>query len=625
VSTVAGEASRPAPGSVRVSLWMVGYALRRWPGMLAMLGTSLVGVGISVLRPWPLKVLVDNVLGGQPLSPTVAPIVDALPAASTTEGLLTWAVGATLVIFLLGWLQSVAVAYTNISFGQRIVYDLATDLFAHLQQLSLSFHSRKSVGDSVRRVTTDSGSISTIVKDAIFPILSSLLTLAAVFGIMWNMDPELTLLALLVVPALVIVLRVYAGPMMRRSYAQQEAEGLMYTMVEETLSSLPAVQAYAQEEQADARLKAATDSILTATLDTTRVQLQFKIISGLITTLGTAALIYVGARHALDGSLTIGSILVFLSYLASLYAPIESIMYTSSTIQSAMGSAHRVMEIMNTKQDVRDMPGAKPLPRVIGHVILEKITYGYEPGSPVLHDITLDVLPGETVALVGHSGAGKTTLVGMVARTADPWSGRVLIDGYDARLVALRSLREQVSIVGQEPLLLPVTIAENIAYGKPDASDEEITRAAKAACAHEFIVSLPDGYNTVVGERGATLSGGEKQRIAIARALLKDAPILILDEPTSALDAATEMEMMQAMRSAARGKTTFLIAHRLSTARWADRIVVMSKGRILEEGTHAELVAKNGAYAALYDTQQAIPRRSPLLSGPRTAALGPGR
>jgi ATP-binding cassette subfamily B protein/subfamily B ATP-binding cassette protein MsbA len=290
-----------------------------------------------------------------------------------------------------------------------------------------------------------------------------------------------------------------------------------------------------------------------------------------------------------------------------------------------MGSAHRVMEIMNTKRDVRDMPGAKPLPRVIGHVTLEKVTYGYEPGAPVLHNITLDVLPGETVALVGHSGAGKSTLVSMVARTADPWSGRVLIDGHDARQVVLRSLREQVSIVGQEPLLLPFTIAENIAYGKPDASDEEITCAAKAACAHEFIVSLPDGYDTVVGERGATLSGGEKQRIAIARALLKDAPILILDEPTSALDAATEMEMMQAMHSVARGKTTFLIAHRLSTARWADRIVVMSKGRILEEGTHEELLVKNGAYAALYETQRAIDRRSPLLSGPRTAALGPGR
>jgi ATP-binding cassette subfamily B protein/subfamily B ATP-binding cassette protein MsbA len=396
----------------------------------------------------------------------------------------------------------------------------------------------------------------------------------------------------------------------------------MYTVVEETLSALPAVQAYAREEQADARLKATTDAVLAATLSTTRVQLQFKVISGLITALGTAALIYVGATHALNGTLTIGSILVFLSYLASLYGPLESLMYTSSTVQSAMGSAHRVMEIMNTKQDVQDVPGAKPLPRVTGHVKLEHITYGYEPGAPVLHDISLDVLPGETVALVGHSGAGKSTLVGMVARVADPWSGRVLVDGHDVRHAALRSLREQVSIVGQEPLLLPITIAENIAYGKPDATDDEVTRAAKAACAHEFIERLPDGYDTVVGERGATLSSGEKQRISIARALLKDAPILILDEPTSALDAATEMDLLHAMSSLITGKTTFLIAHRLSTARWADRIVVMDKGRIVEAGTHAELLAGNGAYAALYSATSDNAHSRPATQ-PRPVTPGP--
>jgi ATP-binding cassette subfamily B protein/subfamily B ATP-binding cassette protein MsbA len=278
-------------------------------------------------------------------------------------------------------------------------------------------------------------------------------------------------------------------------------------------------------------------------------------------------------------------------------------MYASSTVQSAMGSARRVVEILDTEQEVRDQAGARPLPHVEGHVILENVAYGYEPGRPVLHDINLDVLPGETVALVGPSGAGKSTLASLVARLAEPWQGRVWIDGYGADEVTVRSLREQVSIVGQEPLLLPISIAENIAYGKPDATDEEIRQAAIAARAHDFIASLTDGYATVVGERGATLSGGEKQRIALARALLKDAPILILDEPTSALDAATEQEVMSAMRRLANGRTTFLIAHRLSTALWADRIVVMSKGRIVEEGSHLALLSGGGTYAMLYKIQ----------------------
>ncbi|MGA7732006.1 MAG: ABC transporter ATP-binding protein [Chloroflexia bacterium] len=590
---------------------MLRYALRRWPGMLAMLGTVVLGVGISVLKPWPMKVLVDNVLGGQPLSASLAPLA-SLPGATTPEGLLAWTVGATVAIFFLGWVQGAATAFVRIGFGQRIVYDLATDLFAHLQQLSLRFHSRKSVGDSVRRVTTDSGSVSTIVNDAIFPALSSLLTVGAVFGVMWSIDPELTLLALLVVPALVVALRVYVGPMMRRSYAQEEAEGQMYTVVEETLTALPAVRANGGEARADVRLEATTRNIVAAALLTTRVQLQFKVVSGLVTALGTAAIVYVGATHALEGSLTVGSIIVFLSYLASLYGPLESLMYASSTVQSAMGSARRVMEILETEQEVKDRPGVTPLPPVEGHVILESITYGYEPGTPVLREIDLDVLPGETIALVGASGAGKSTLVGMVARLADPWHGRVWIDGYDIRDVAVRSLREQVSIVGQEPLLLPITIAENIAYGKPNASMEEIVQAAIAARAYDFIERLPDGFDTVVGERGATLSGGEKQRIAIARALLKDAPILVLDEPTSALDAATEQEVMRAMRRLAQGRTTLLIAHRLSTARWADRIVVMSRGRIVEEGSHATLLARNGMYARLHSMQTGMDEASVL-------------
>jgi ATP-binding cassette subfamily B protein/subfamily B ATP-binding cassette protein MsbA len=278
-------------------------------------------------------------------------------------------------------------------------------------------------------------------------------------------------------------------------------------------------------------------------------------------------------------------------------------MYTSSTVQGAAGSARRVMEILQTEQDVRDRPGATPLPPVKGHILFDHITYGYEPGMPVLNDIRLDIVPGETVALVGPSGAGKSTLAGMLARFADPWRGQIRVDGYDVRDVTLRSLREQVSIVSQEPLLLPVTLAENIAYGRPDATIGEIRRAAEAANIHDFIEQLPDGYDTLVGERGATLSGGERQRLAIARALLKDAPILILDEPTSALDARTEHELIKALERLVRNRTTLIIAHRLSTVRLAGRIVVIDDGRIVQEGTQDALLRQGGLFATLYNAQ----------------------
>jgi ATP-binding cassette subfamily B protein/subfamily B ATP-binding cassette protein MsbA len=571
--------------------------------MLAMLATMMVAVGLDVLRPWPLKILVDNVLGGEPLPSQLALLVNILPGATATGGLLFWTVVSTILLFLLGWLLGVATVYIGIGFGQRLAYDLAEDLFAHLQRLSLRFHSRKSVGDSIRRVTTDSSSISTILKDALFPMLAALVTLCVVFGIMWSMDPLLTALALLVVPALVVTLKVYAAPMMRYSFTQQEAEGQTFNVVEETLSAIPAVQAYNGQQHADARFKTATDQALQATLKTTRVQVTFKIISGLVTALGTAGIIYIGAQHALQGSLTTGSIIVFISYLASLYAPLESLMYTSSTVQGAAGSARRVMEILQTEEEVRDSPRARPLPPVEGHIIFDGVTYGYEQAVPVLNNIYLDIQPGETAALVGPSGAGKSTLAGMLPRFADPWKGQIWIDGYDVREVTLRSLREQVSIVGQEPVLLPVTIGQNIAYGHPDATDEQIRRAAEAANIHTFIQRLPEGYDTLVGERGATLSGGERQRLAIARALLKNAPILILDEPTSALDAETEHEIVQALSRLVRHRTTLIIAHRLSTLRLADRIVVLDKGKIVEQGTQAELLRHGGLFASLYNAQ----------------------
>jgi ATP-binding cassette subfamily B protein/subfamily B ATP-binding cassette protein MsbA len=318
---------------------------------------------------------------------------------------------------------------------------------------------------------------------------------------------------------------------------------------------------------------------------------------GLTTAVGTAATLWVGAHHVLDGRLSVGSVLVFLSYLGSLYGPLESVMYTPSTLQGAAGSARRVLEVFAIEPEVRDQPGAAALPRSRGQVTLDDVRFGYEPDRPVLRGISLEVLPGQTVALVGATGAGKTTLVSLVPRFFDPWSGRVLIDGHDVRQVQLKSLREQIALVPQEPFLFPFSLAENIAYGRPGASQAEIEAAAKAANLHEFISRLPEGYATKVGERGATLSGGERQRLSIARALLKDAPILILDEPTSALDVETEKLLLEALRRLMDGRTTLLIAHRLSTVRHADRIVVLKDGHVVETETHVKLLGRAGLYA----------------------------
>jgi ATP-binding cassette subfamily B protein/subfamily B ATP-binding cassette protein MsbA len=564
------------------------------------------GVALEVLKPWPLKLIVDHVLTSDPL-PDAVTWLNVLPGSASPTALLGWLAGATVLLFLILKAVGSIQRYVQAGVGSRMVYELGENLFEHLQRLSLRFHGQQRTGDLVRRITTDSGCIRELVIGVGLHVLTSLVSLMSMFIIMWNLDRSLSLLALLVLPFIAVMIKVFDKPMTERTYQHQQLEGEMMALAEQTFTALPVVQAFNREDYEDMRFRNLSNHTLRAYLRAILAQVQFSFGVGATTAMGTAAIMVIGGFQVLEGKLTVGALLVFLSYLASLYSPMETLAYLFSGFASAAARARRVLEVLDADEGVRDAPGAEPLSArrsgVCGHVCFEDVTFGYEPGRPVLRGVTLEACPGETVALVGSTGTGKSTLVSLIPRFFDTWEGRVTFDGVNVREVQLDSLRAHISIVLQEPYLLPLTVAENIAYGCPGASRDEITAAAVTANADEFIRQLPDGYDTVLGERGATLSGGQRQRLAIARALLKNAPVLILDEPTSALDAETEALLLEALERLMKGRTTFIIAHRLSTIQQADKIVVLEKGRVAETGTHDELLTARGAYQSLYEAQ----------------------
>lgn len=575
------------------------YALSETRGLWVVLVLMIVGVGLNVIKPWPLKLIVDYALKGKPL-PEAFSMIGNLPGLNSPIGLLAWLSAATVLVFLAHQSITIIQGYVRAGVGARMVYNLGSNLFDRLQHLSLRFHGRQRAGDLVRRVTTDSGCVRELVMGTIFPALTSVVSLCMMFAVMWKLERSLAVLALFIAPGLVFFIRLLNRPMTERAYQYQQLEGEMMALAEQTLSSIPVVQAFGREAYEDKRWQGLSRRTLHAYLRTILSQMQFKIgVSG-TTALGTAIVMVSGGLFVLKGSLTVGGLIVFLSYVAALYAPMETLAYSSSGYASAAAKARRVIEVMKADDKVQELPEAKSFPMLRGRkgvrVRFENVTFGYEPDRSVLKDVNLQVKPGETVALVGPTGAGKSTLVSLILRFLDPWEGHVSFDGIDVSKIKLSDMRAQVAIVLQEPFLLPLTIAENIAYGRQDASQEEIKAAAMAANADEFILQLPDGYDTVIGEQGATLSGGQKQRLAIARALLKDAPVLILDEPTSSLDARTEVSLLDALDRLMEGRTTFIIAHRLSTIRRADRIVVLEEGKVVEIGSHKRLMGEGGSY-----------------------------
>ena len=606
---VQNRSDSPRKSSFWAQLRLLRYArphLGRLSLMLSLMGLS---VGLQVLRPWPMKLLLDQVLDHKPLAPKAQALISWLPAWQTPQGLLIWVCLATVLIYLVGSIMTMLSNDASVHLGQQMTFDLGADLFLHLQRLSLIFHSRRTVGDTISRVTSDTYCVETLVTGTLMPLLRAVVSLITMFAIMWGMQPTMTLISLGVAPFLMLSIKIWGRSLKDRTRERRDLEGRMADIVEQSLSAIPAVQAFTREELEYSRFRDYARRTVAAYRRSTRAGNWFRLFVGLVTALGTAAMIYLGGRYALSGKMSAGIIYVFLNYLAALYDPLEDITYTASTWQGASANADRVIEILNVHPEVTDRPDARDLP-IRGHVRYEDVSFGYDPNRTVLKHVSLEARPGEVIAIVGPTGAGKTTLVNLLVRFFDPWSGRVTIDGHNIRDLKMRSLRQQIAMVLQDPFIFPITAAENIAYGRPEAPREQIMSAAVAANADPFIRRLPDGYDAVIGERGATLSGGEKQRLSIARAFLKNAPILILDEPTSALDARTETMLLGALERLMRGRTTFIIAHRLSTIRHADNILVVDDGRIVEQGRHEELMARGGLYCSLYRQQMEFARHA---------------
>jgi ATP-binding cassette, subfamily B, bacterial len=551
--------------------------------------------GFDLLKPWPLQVVIDHVLGGKPLT---APWLAGLSAGA----LLVVACIALVLVNLGSGLLALLHNYTSIGVGQRMVNDLRGALYAHLQRLSLAFHGRQKVGDLMYRITADSFAVQTMIMNGLLPILSALVLLAGMLAVLIPIDPLLTLLSLTIVPALFALIAVFNRRIATIATEVRERESMVYTLVQWAMSSVKVVQAFTKEEEEYGRFIGASRASLKATLSLYSWQTLYSAAVNTLIAIGTALVVYAGARSVLSGHLSLGQLVVFISYLAQLYVPVNQITQSWGLIAGARIGAQRCFEILDTEADLKDGPRAFPPQGARGAVEWQQVSFRYRPEMPVLREVSLSVEQGTKVAIVGATGAGKSTLLSLVPRFFDPSTGRVLIDGVDVREYRLKSLRQQIAMVLQPPLVFPISVRDNIAYGRPGSDDAAIEQAARLARIHDLIVSLPQGYATVLGDN-ASLSEGEKQRLTIARAILRDAPILVLDEPTSALDVETEALVMEGIARLTEGRTTFIIAHRLSTVRSADLVLVLRDGVIAEQGGFAELLRRGGVFADLYNTQ----------------------
>jgi ATP-binding cassette subfamily B protein/subfamily B ATP-binding cassette protein MsbA len=574
---------------VTVVSWTLGF-LRPYRGRAAaILALSILEIGLAALAPWPLKVIVDYVLGGLPLPASLASITPAAVAGS--------AVAFLVVVVLAGLLVQVAnevvrMVHTQmqVQVAQRVVYTLRAKLLAHLQALPLRHHVLTPTADSVYRLDADAHCVNDLIIGGVFPLTLATLNLGVMFGVLLYVDLTLALLSLVVAPFLYVCLRFYSHTMLERAERVKALESTLIERAFEILSSVAAVKSFTRERHELARFSSSGDDTMRARLRLTWQESLFSVAVTAITLAGTALVLIVGGLHVLNGTLTLGSLLVVIAYLAAVYDPISAIAHSTGSLHQAVASARRVRKIFALTPEVLDAPDGIDASGMAGHIRFDAVSFTYKDQRRVLDSISFEARPGELVALVGLTGTGKTTIASLVPRFFEPETGRVLIDDIDVARYSLQSLREQIALVPQQPVLFTGTIADNIRYGRLDASDADVEAAARDANLHDFVTRLPQGYQTPVHEAGATFSGGERQRIGIARALLKAAPILILDEPTSAVDAISEGAIFDTLRRLRANHTMLVIAHRLSTVRDATRILVLDDGRLVAQGPHDELI-----------------------------------
>jgi subfamily B ATP-binding cassette protein MsbA len=582
------------------TFWRFRRIVRPYAGPLAVGGALvLVVAATDIASPWPLKVVVDNVLRDRPLTGPIGELIGSV-AGTDVDAILTAAVAAFVAIVVVNATADYLSTYVLDAIGQRVMADLRSAVFTHLQRQSLQYHDRQRVGDLMTRITSDVAQVQDMLVTSLSVLIPNVTVLVGIVVVMFVVDPYFALLALAIAPALFLVIFSYTRRIKRASKIARRKESDIASVASETLSAIHVVQAYTSEPRHEQRFREHNAERLVAGLDAVRLQAKLSPAIDIVTAIGTAAILWFGAHRVLSGQMSLGLLLVFLAYLSQLYRPMRSLSKLAWVVSRGQASADRLQEVLSVDVRIVERPDAKPAPALAGRVRLDAVTFGYEPGRPVLHSVSIEAEPGETVALAGATGAGKSTLVSLIPRFYDPWEGIVLVDGVDVRDYTLPSLRRQVALVLQDSILFHGTIYENIAYGAPEATEDAVLAAADAAFVDEFVRDFPDGYATHVSERGTTLSGGQRQRLAIARALVRDAPIVILDEPTSGLDALSERYVLKGLERLVEGRTVFVVAHRLSTLRHADRIYVLDSGRIEESGTHDELSGRAGLYSEMH-------------------------
>lgn len=566
----------------------------------------LAGIGMNLLKPWPLKYVIDHILPGKVSAESGSGGSSFLTFDfTTTQDALVFVCLALVAIFLLSGVFNFVSNLLLVKVGLRALLKVRTELYAALQNLPLMFHDQRRTGDSTVRVAYDSQAVQSIFNKGFTNVFGSLITLVATFIVMWRMSVFLTLLSVAILPLVVGVIYYFADRIRKESMDLNQEESDVFSTASEGLGNIRVTHAFGREEhEVNAFQKQAMES-LQANLKLTFTNVASALAISTVMAGGTAAMIYFGAQQVISGTISLGDLTVFLAYLSMLYQPLEALSYTAWALEGAASGAQRCFEVLDQTDETKDRPNAVALTSTTGAIEFKNISFAYAKGTPVLKNISFKIPPGKIIALVGGTGSGKTTILSLIPRFYDPADGGIFIDNTDIRDLQKKSLRAQISIVLQDTILLNATIRENIAYGKLNATFEEIVEAAKGAQAHEFILNQPKGYDTPVGERGLRLSVGQRQRIGIARAFLKNSPILLLDEPTSALDPSTEREIMASMHALMKGRTSLMVTHRISTIMNADLILVLKDGAVVESGTATELLAHEGTFKELHDNQMA--------------------